>query len=1416
MRNKVLLLLLLNALGGSSPESAAAANPKPNIVMIVVDDLGYADLSCLPHGATDVRTPSIDRLANRGIRFTAAYATAPICNAARIALMTGRYQQRQGVKWYGGKGLHRPDLNTIAEAVKAAGYTTGYIGKFHHGSSDKADGRGFPLNHGFDVFYGFSGGTKHYLHHASKYQEDRLSQGPMWVQREKKDVEGFTTELFGKEARDFLRDNRDQPFYLHLSFNAVHNFTHQLPDSYLKEKGLKGFTDLKPGEDLWKWRKKIGFPAHPEGRDYYLGQLHLLDREIGRVMDELNRLKLDRNTSVFLVSDNGGSLVTYAKNRPLRGGKYTLCEGGIRSQMIANIPGITRSGTVTDAAVSALDLFPTICDLTGADKPADLDGVSLLPLLKRPASRAGRGDLFWETGRESAVRSGNWKLLITRQSPNPQLQIEKTPKGTFLYDLANDPGEKRNLADRHPQHVAALQAALQDWKQTLTNEPASDSTPIDISGVYPHLTMWNNENECGTGAVVPWQGRLWAITYAPHQPGGSTDKLYEITPDLKQIIFPNSVGGTPANRMIHRESNQLLIGPYLIDAKRNVRVISPKTMYGRLTGNARHLTDPQNKVYYATMEEGLYEVDVNTLAAKCLIRDGNGGAPKVGIVSQLPGYHGKGLYSGQGRLMYANNGERHRLVGSDPTIPSGALAQWFGEGDWQLVRRHQFTEITGPGGIHGSSSPEKDPVWTMGWDARSVVLGLLENKKWHFYRLPKGSHSYDGSHGWNTEWPRIREIGEEDLLATMHGTFWRFPSTFSMKNSAGIAPRSNYLKVIGDFCRWNDRIVLGCDDSAKAEFMNTRTFKARHGAPKQSNSSLWFVEPEKLDQLGPAIGRGSVWLRDDVTSGQVSDLYLFSGYDHRQIHLSHQSEHPVTFTMEVDRRGTDQWTKLRTLKVGANAAVSHVFAKSETGAWIRLKAGQDAQAVTVNFQYRNVDPRSARNDGQFAGIATPGKAAQTFGLMRSLAYNRLGLAASSTPDGSDAGYYELNQKMQLIPLDQPGSAQELVTAVAQPSKAYSVDAASVLIIEDSQRYRLPKNADYETPPSREPTLGKTLAEHLASNLALGAKVKVSSTHADYVAANAVDGSLTDDDRWIGKNDQKQNWIELDLGEAKTFQNIWVVSGWDNRISHTAHDFDIQVRRGDQWETIPGGAIRNNQRIQFELLLNQPVSTRHLRLVTNSKFHFRIYEIALFEERPEIRSSDGTGFGLARVCREVATERDLLNVHGTFYELPARNAQGLAKVRPVATHNLAIHDFCSHNGLLLFTGIDANTESKNIFRSEDGKAAVWAGVVDDLWKLGKPRGIGGPWKNSQVKAGVPSDPYLMTGYDRKTVRLDTDQDATITLEVDVDGTGLWIPYRSIKVGATTLIDHTLPEGFSAYWVRAVSDTDTTASVVFTYH
>ena len=147
-----------------------------------------------------------------------------------------------------------------------------------------------------------------------------------------------------------------------------------------------------------------------------------------------------------------------------------------------------------------------------------------------------------------------------------------------------------------------------------------------------------------------------------------------------------------------------------------------------------------------------------------------------------------------------------------------AHAEWRGgSAAWNLVRRNQFTEVTGPGGLHGNEKPDTDPIWTIGWDHRSLILMVRHAGAWHSYRLPKASHSYDGAHGWNTEWPRIREIGERDLLMTMHGSFWRFPKNFTPGQSAGIAPRSNYLKVVGDFARWADRIVLGCDDTAASD-----------------------------------------------------------------------------------------------------------------------------------------------------------------------------------------------------------------------------------------------------------------------------------------------------------------------------------------------------------------------------------------------------------------------------------------------------------------------------------------------------------------------------------------------------------------------------------------------------------------------
>ncbi|MBM3825343.1 MAG: hypothetical protein FJ410_01270 [Verrucomicrobia bacterium] len=808
------------------------------------------------------------------------------------------------------------------------------------------------------------------------------------------------------------------------------------------------------------------------------------------------------------------------------------------------------------------------------------------------------------------------------------------------------------------------------------------AAPVERSGIHPELAYFNDEGECGTGAVVPWADRLWVITYGPHLPFGSSDKLYEITPDLRQIVRPESVGGTPANRMIHKESNQLIIGPYFIGADREVRVIPPKLMPGRLTGNARHLTAPADKVYFATMEDGLYEVDVRTLAVKGLIREIMN-KPKPGqttetdpatITSTLPGYHGKGLYSGQGLVILANNGERSKEALTDPAVVSGALGSWNGEGNWSLVRRNQFTEVTGPGGLAGNADSAKDPVWSIGWDQRSLILMVMEDGKWTSYRLPKGSHTYDGAHGWNTEWPRIRDIGEDgSRLMTMHGLFWRFPAGFSSKKSAGIAPRSAYLKVIGDFTRWNDRLVFGCDDTAKSEFLNKRPAKGALAGPGQSQSNLWFTSPETPDKLGPALGRGSVWVDEPVKAGVPSDPFLLAGFAKRATFLAHDGTAATTFSLEIDAQGDGQWKSWRDVVLKAGDASAWVeIPAALPGAWIRTKTDRDVAKASVTFQYAAKDERLTERDAIFKGLSKAGDTTSqgAFLLTRGANLRTLSvLTATVTPDRTTPGdAYVLSADLKLTKMADPKVAADVEKSTPIPQGIITADEASVIFEEGGVRWRLPR----------------AFAEGDPRNAAFDA------------------------------------------------------------------------------------------------------------LLTRSAL---------------------------RKAREVCTERDLLQAHGTFYELPALNAKGAIRMRPVATSNAAVHDYCSYRGLLVLSGIDpaAGSGNHHVIRSDDGKAAVWAGAADDLWQLGKPRGFGGPWKRTAVQKGAPSDPYLMTGYDRKTLTLENHgpEPARVTVELDVAGDGRFAVYQDFTVAPGESLEHRLPGWLNAYWLRTVSAQTTRLSAQLAY-
>jgi len=786
----------------------------------------------------------------------------------------------------------------------------------------------------------------------------------------------------------------------------------------------------------------------------------------------------------------------------------------------------------------------------------------------------------------------------------------------------------------------------------------------EYSGIVPSLAVFNTGTECGIGTVVPWADRIWITTYSAHVLDGHTDRLFEITPDLHSIKERPELGGsTPTGRLIHKESNQLFIGSYAIDAKGTVREVPVAQMPGRITAIARHLTDPANKVYFATMEEGLYEVDVRSLKVECLIRDGNWNQAEsndpyqYALRSKLPGYHGKGLYSGQGVLIYSNNGEdRNPEAISNPRTPSGALASWQGSGDWTLIRRNQFTEVTGPGGIYGNPNPATDPIWALGWDARSIILMLLEEGEWHGYRLPKASHSYDGAHGWNTEWPRIRDVGEENLLMTMHGMFWDFPATFSTKNSAGIVPRSTYLKVIGDFCRFNDRIVIGTDDTANREFLNRRKAKGHLSAP-QSQSNLWFLEPEMLDQLGPVIGRGAVWLNDKVEADQPSDAFLISGFQIRAVHLV--ADKKTSFTIEIDVEGIGEWTQWKELVVDGYQWLE--LDPSLKASWVRLTSSESLNQGTAWFHLGNDGGHESKNDPKFAGLADVASPSPVGGLLLATDGNQRTLEFAAKNKDGKIGRYVLNGFMNLERQDGDAAWNRIERGAAIPSRKgiLEVDEASVLYIDDhGKRFRLPRN-------------------------------------------------------------------------------------------------------------------------------------------------------------PEFATAGPLGFG--RLCREVATERDLFNCHGTFFELPAENAGGFSLIRPVSTHNLQISDYCSYRGLLVLSGIDMDGggENRHIIRSDDGEAALWVGAIDDLWALGKPVGTGGPWLNTPTKAGNVSDPYLMTGYDQKTLKLRSTTDARFTTEVDVSGMGDWHEFKTFDLTAGKALNYEFPASFQAYWIRFKSDVDTTATAQLTY-
>ena len=415
--------------------AAAAGAAQPNILVILADDLGYADLGC--QRSPDVKTPNIDSLAANGVRCTAGYVTAPQCSPSRAALMSGRYQQEFGHE--GNPNFPLMLMNgcrTIADYLKGAGYATAHFGKWHLGFESAADAPGemvvkgdwmAPEQHGFDESFGYADYAK-----VAKKGSDIEPGGP----------HAYDDRVFARKATDFINRHGDQPFFVYLALHAPH--TQQV--------------------DFGGYRAK--FPGADDKRVKVLTVMAQQDDAVGMVLNRLRELNLEGNTLIFYLSDNGGTLrsegetkhFTGSLNTPFRGDKGTSFEGGIRVPYLVQWKGCLPSGITYDGAVSSLDILPTALAAAKVVPPADaaLDGVDLFPFLTGKNTSDPHEALFWRWRAEQAIRSGNWKLVRGKEI-----------REWRLIDLSTDLKEEHDLSAQYPEKAKELLERFEKWNAQL-------------------------------------------------------------------------------------------------------------------------------------------------------------------------------------------------------------------------------------------------------------------------------------------------------------------------------------------------------------------------------------------------------------------------------------------------------------------------------------------------------------------------------------------------------------------------------------------------------------------------------------------------------------------------------------------------------------------------------------------------------------------------------------------------------------------------------------------------------------------------------------------------------------------------------------------------------------------------------------
>jgi arylsulfatase A-like enzyme len=431
---------------GTRAQGGPSTPRRPNIIILLADDLGYADVGF--HGCRDIPTPHIDSLARNGVRCTNGYVSGPYCSPTRAGLLTGRYQERFGHEFNPAGGVRAETIGlplteiTIADRLKPAGYATGLVGKWHLGGAPKFH----PRRRGFDEFFGFLDGSHSYF----PGKDEPILRGSEVVHEPE-----YLTDALAREAVAFIDRHKREPFFLELAFNAVHTPMHA------------------PEERTAKFAS-----IADKARRTYAAMLTALDEAVGRVLDKLSAESLEENSLIIFLSDNGGptmpgTSVNGARNDPLRGSKRTTLEGGIRVPFVVQWKG-TLAAAVYDRPVIQLDLLPTALAAARVEAKPEwkLDGVNLLPFFQGPGTARPHETLYWRFGDQMAIRRGDWKLVrydanadAAGAKSNRESRAGVTP--LRLYNLAQDLGESQDLSEHFPETVSALNRAWQEWDAQL-------------------------------------------------------------------------------------------------------------------------------------------------------------------------------------------------------------------------------------------------------------------------------------------------------------------------------------------------------------------------------------------------------------------------------------------------------------------------------------------------------------------------------------------------------------------------------------------------------------------------------------------------------------------------------------------------------------------------------------------------------------------------------------------------------------------------------------------------------------------------------------------------------------------------------------------------------------------------------------